>query len=106
MKAIMAFDTLAYANKLKAAGVSSEIAEAHASANLKMIESLVDTTLATKSDLAKMESHLKHQIGEVKFELKQDIKDLENRLTLRVGAIVAGSFGIFTALSSFLHLMH
>lgn len=118
MKTTIMLDTLAYANQLKAAGVPAHIAEAHATANAKMLEGLIDTQLATKRDLAELENKLEHRIDDLKFEVKQDInhlekdmhsrlKDLELRLTVRMGIVMSGVLGIYTAVAaSFLHLSH
>ncbi len=47
MPSVMTFDTLAYAKKLKAAGVSDEQAEVQAEA----LKDIVNTELVTKRDL-------------------------------------------------------
>ena len=47
MPSVMTFDTLAYAKKLKAAGVSDEQAEIQAEA----LKDIVNTELVTKRDL-------------------------------------------------------
>ena len=66
------FDTLAYAKRLKAAGFTEEQAEIQAEA----LSDLVEARLATK----------------------QDLKELEMRLTIRLGAIVASGIIIVAAL--------
>ncbi len=71
MKAI-AFDTLAYANKLMNVGFTREQAEVQAEA----IAELINDNLATKRDL----------------------QELEYRLLLKIGAMMAASVGIITAL--------
>lgn len=106
MKATFGFDTLAYANKLKTAGIPSEIAEAHAIANAELMENLVEGTLATKQDIIILEAKLENKITEVKSDLRQEIKDLENRLTIRVGALIIGSLGAFATILSLLHMFH
>ena len=72
MSEALAFDTLAYAKKLKQAGVPEQQAEMHAEA----LATIVDEKLATKRDL----------------------KELEMRLTIRVGAIAAGAITILAIL--------
>jgi hypothetical protein len=66
------FDTLQYANKLKAAGVPEKQAEVHAEA----MAELIDNRLATK----------------------QDLKELELRMTMKLGSIVVGSISILIVL--------
>lgn len=47
----MIFDTLTYANRLKAAGLEPKIAEAQAAANAELFSSLIEDRLVTKDDL-------------------------------------------------------
>jgi hypothetical protein len=94
MRAIT-FDTLAYANKLKAVGIEANIAEAHANANAELFGCLIEDTLATKQDMRHLEHRLEH-----------NIKDLETKLTLRLGTMMAVGIGILATLMSILHLSH
>lgn len=66
------FDTLQYAKKLKAAGVPEKQAEVHAEA----MAELVDNKLATK----------------------QDLKELELRMTIKFGSIVVSSMSLLVVL--------
>ncbi len=68
----IAFDTLAYTKKLKAAGVPEKQAEVQAEA----LAEIVDERLATK----------------------QDIKELETRMTVRLGSIMTAGIVIVAAL--------
>jgi hypothetical protein len=68
----VAFDTLAYARRLKRAGFSDEQAEIQAEA----LAAVVTETLATK----------------------QDLRELEYRLTLRLGGMVTVAIGAVAAL--------
>lgn len=54
----IAFDTLAYAKKLKSAGFTEEQAEIQAEA----LAELVNEQLATKRDLQELEMRLKHDL--------------------------------------------
>ena len=71
-----AFDTLAYARRLRSVGVSEEQAEAHAEA----LAATVTETLATK----------------------QDLRELEYRLTIRLGGMLAVTVATVTALARLL----
>jgi hypothetical protein len=53
------------------------MAEAHAG--------LIDERLATKSDVAVISSY----IEKLRLELKRDVKELENTLTIRLGKMLA-----------------
>jgi hypothetical protein len=73
----ISFDTLAYAKKLMAAGFTQQQAEVQAEA----LKDIIDDTLSTK----------------------QDLKDLENRLIIKVGGMYAASIAIVVALLKFVH---
>jgi hypothetical protein len=60
----MAFDTLQYANRLRAAGVSEEQAEVHAEA----LAEIIDEKLATKYDLDMAVLKLELKMAELKTE--------------------------------------
>ncbi|MBF0132389.1 MAG: DUF1640 domain-containing protein [Magnetococcales bacterium] len=76
MSAAIVFDTLAYTKKLKAAGVPESQAEVHAEAMAELIEE----RLATKQDLKELEMRLSHT------------------LTVRLGGMMAASVAIVAAL--------
>jgi len=77
--AIITFDTLAYANKLKSAGVPDEQAEIQA----KTFAEIIEERLPTKQDI---------------MDLRRDIKEMELRLTIRLGTIIAGAILIVATL--------
>jgi hypothetical protein len=77
--ATVTFDTLAYAKKLKAAGFTDQQAEVQAQAFAEIIEE----RLVTKQDIEL---------------LRRDMKELEMRLTLRLGGMMAASIAIVAAL--------
>ncbi len=58
MQAIITFDTLAYAKKLKAAGFTEQQAEVQAEA----LKDIIGERLATKQDLTELEMRLKHDL--------------------------------------------
>lgn len=73
------FDTLAYAKKLREAGFTEGQAEAQAEA----LRAVVDENLATKADIA---------------ELKRDLKELESRITIRLGGLIVAGIGVLAVL--------
>ena len=73
------FDTLAYANKLKEAGVPDKQAEAQCAA---LVE-LFDYQAATKKDLQESESRLRHDLD----GLRHDLKESESRLNEKISEI-------------------
>ena len=108
----IAFDTLAYTKKLKAAGVPEKQAEVQAEA----LAEIVDERLATKQGLKELELCLKQGLKELELRLsqeinkiatelkalemrlKQDLKELETRMTMRLGSIMAGGIVIVATL--------
>ncbi|MBF0422054.1 MAG: DUF1640 domain-containing protein [Magnetococcales bacterium] len=88
MSTAIAFDTLAYAKKLKAAGVPDAQAEIHAEAMAELIEE----RLATKRDLKELEDNL-----------RRDMKEMELRLMIRLGGMQAASIAIVAALVKLIH---
>lgn len=92
--AIATFDTLKFANTLKAAGVPEKQAEAQATAfadifhgNFKELATKDDldrVAQAAKADLEQAVKDLRQDSADVKTELKQDIKDVEQRLNAKI----------------------
>jgi len=77
------FDSLGYARKLEAAGFSREQAEVQTDA----LREIIEDRLATKSDLKALEA-----------QLEGKIRELEYRLTIRLGGMMAASIAIVAAL--------
>ena len=60
----ISFDTLAYANRLKAVGVESKAAEEMAEANAELFSELIENNLATKQDIVELhEDQASHVSG-------------------------------------------
>ena len=77
------FDSLGYFERLKAVGVPEEQAKVQANAMREVIED----KLVTKADLLA-----------AKAELQQQMRELEYRLTIRLGGMMAASIAIVAAL--------
>jgi len=65
----LTFDTLKFANRLKSAGMSDELAQAFAEAQKDVFAEALDTTLATKLDITRLESKLDHETSLMKWML-------------------------------------
>jgi DNA repair exonuclease SbcCD ATPase subunit len=73
------FDTLKFANALKAAGVPPAQAEAEAQVLAEALQvNLKD--LVTKDDLKLTKEDLQREMADLKKELKQDLKDVRQEL--------------------------
>jgi hypothetical protein len=82
--AAVTFDTLKFVKTLQAAGVDTPQAEAFAAA---VRDSTDAADLATKADLR-----------EVKAELKSDLRELELRMTIKLGTMLVATVGVAVAL--------
>ena len=87
------FDTLAYANKLKAAGVEPKIAEVQAELQAELLSELAQNTLATKADI----NCLKADINSI----RADMLALKNELLVKLGGMLAGCTVLLATLSAF-----
>ena len=87
----MIFDTLAYSQRLKAAGFTDAQAEVLAEANREMIAD----EMVTKTFL---QSELTAAINQLRTELRAEMKELEMRLTIRMGAIAVAVVAALAAI--------
>ncbi len=81
--ATIAFDTHAFVKELTQAGMP----EAQAEVLARSQATLIDEKLATKQDLKELEERLRH-----------DMKELELRLTIRLGSMMVVAIGVVAAL--------
>ena len=63
------FDTLKYAKQLEASGIPAAQAEAFVNAQREILGEVLDTTLATRSDLLKLESKMDKEFSAIKTDL-------------------------------------
>lgn len=80
MSHALAFDTLAYAKKLKAAGFTDQQAEAQA----ETMADLIDQNLATKADI------------EI---IRKEIAELGYKLTIRMGGMLVVAISVLAAIT-------
>ena len=81
--ATIVFDTYLYIKKLRAVGFTEEQAAVQA----ETIAGLINEELTTKRDLSEMEQRLDSRL-----------KELEYKLTIKLGAMMAASIAIIAAL--------
>ncbi|MDP3876379.1 MAG: DUF1640 domain-containing protein [Methylobacter sp.] len=90
--AAITFDTLKYANKLKAAGAESQIAEAEAEAEaLAEVFELNLKEVATREDLKHMEDRLNER-------LDARLLQLEQRMIIKLGGLMVVAIGAVATL--------
>ncbi len=78
MKARMTFDTLAYANRLKSAGLAAKIAETQAEAKAEILTSLIEEVVVTKQELSGFAT--KQDLSN--FATKQDLSNFATKQDL------------------------
>ncbi|MGH8490829.1 MAG: coiled-coil domain-containing protein [Gammaproteobacteria bacterium] len=123
----IAFDTLKFAKRLKEGGFTDQQAEALAQAEAEFIEQslaakrdlkelevalkrdLKEIEVALKRDLKELEIALKRDIEEIRggvkrdieglrADLKRDMKELEYRMTIKLGALLVVAVGAMATL--------
>jgi hypothetical protein len=82
------FDTFKFVDRLEKAGMPREQAAAIAEAQKDSLAEALDTTLATKADIVRLENR---------------IETLELRLTIKLGAFIAIAVGVLIAVLRFPH---
>jgi hypothetical protein len=88
------FDTLAYANKLKAAGVEEKQAEVQA----ETLALVIDEQMASSRDLKELELSMKRDLKELEIAMKHDNEKLKHELTLRLGTMLIVGIGAIATL--------
>jgi hypothetical protein len=115
----MHLDTLSYANRLKAAGMASALAEEQAMVMSEVLDSnvsqlatrteLQSTEKALRGEIQAVETALRGEIQSVEKNLKTDIKNLdhnlrqellllEQRMVIKLGGMMVLSLGLLTTL--------
>ncbi len=74
-----------YIGQLREAGVPEKQAEVH----LRILQEVIESNLATKRD-----------IEELRTDLKRNIKELEQKMTIKLGGLIVVTIGIIAALSN------
>ena len=90
----MAVDTHKAVKKLKEVGFD----EAQAEAVVRMVGEAFDDSVATKVDIAE----LRGEIREVRTELRAEIRDLEQRMTIKLGGLLVLALTLLTAINKWL----
>jgi hypothetical protein len=100
----VAFDTLRFSQRLTEAGLTSAQAAGAAAATAEAIGDLVGQ-LSTKHDHAMLRQELKADAAALRQEMvaelssmRRDIQQLELRMTVKLGAMIAGAVALTAAL--------
>lgn len=87
---MMAFDSLTFAQELEKVGVPTDQAQLLAS----LIRDQVLASVVTKVDLAHTEQRLDERIDRLEERLKAEMAQLEQRMTIKLGAMVVVAVGL------------
>ncbi len=79
------FDTFKFVERLEKAGMPREQAAAFSQAQRDSLAEALDTTVATKADIVRLENKIDNKI---EF-LTKDIQAMELRLTVKLGTFIA-----------------
>lgn len=95
--AVATFDTLKFANTLKAAGVPDKQAEAQAAAFAELIqvnfkelatkEDVDRLTKATKEDIERLGKELRREMSDLKEEMKREIAQFSARVDVQLATL-------------------
>ena len=87
------FDTFKYVDRLEKAGASRELAAAMAEAQKEAFAQALDTTVATKADIVRLDNKIDNRFD----SLTKDMQALELRLTIKLGSFLAVFAGLIIA---------
>jgi len=102
--AVATFDTLKFANTLKAAGVPPAQAEAEAQAFAEVIQINLKE-LVTKDDLKREVDDAKKELKQEIADVKREIKDVEQRLNTKIDLLAAELKNTRTELKGEIYLL-
>ena len=109
--ALVAFDTLRYAKKLKEVGVPEAQAEVQAEAlreQSEVVQEFIEQNLATKGDLKWLEKEMKTELRTVEERLTNRINETNSRInemsykiTIRLGGMLVAGIIVLGVLIKF-----
>ena len=91
------FDSLSYANRLKAAGMDAGLAEVQASAMTEVIQGQ-SQNLSTKQEVQQLGQDLHKDMQSLRLELQKDIQLLEQRMVIKLGSLMVLAIGVVATL--------
>jgi hypothetical protein len=87
------FDSLSYANRLKAAGMDGGLAEVQASVMTEVIQDHFHT-LSTKQELQQVSLDLRKEMQLLRLEVQKDMQLLEQRMVIKLGSLMVLAIGV------------
>jgi hypothetical protein len=92
------FNALVYTQQLEKAGFTREQAET----SLNVLIEIMTEQFATKSDLKELELRMESRF----LRLESTIRELENRMTIKLGTITAVALGLAVTLQHLFPVVH
>jgi hypothetical protein len=87
------FDSLTYANRLKAAGMDGGLAEVQASVMTEVIQDHFHN-LSTKQEVQQLSLDLRKEIQLLRLEVQKDMQLLEQRMVIKLGSLMVLAIGV------------
>jgi len=87
------FDSLTYANRLKAAVMDGGLAKVQASVMTEVIQDHFHT-LSTKQELQQLGQDLRKEIQLLRLEVQKDMQLLEQRMVIKLGSLMVLAIGV------------
>jgi len=91
------FDSLTYANRLKAAGMDGGLAEVQASVMTEVIQDHFHN-LSTKQEVQQLSLDLRKEIQLLRLEVQKDMQLLEQRMVIKLGSLMVMAIGLVATL--------
>jgi hypothetical protein len=91
------FDSLTYANRLKAAGMDGGLAEVQASVMTEVIQDHFHN-LSTKQEVQQLSLDLRKEIQLLRLEVQKDMQLLEQRMVIKLGSLMVLAIGVVATL--------
>ncbi len=95
------FDTFKFVDRLEKAGLSREQASAIVDAQKEAFSEALDSSVATRADLAATKAELKADIALVRSDMQEfraEVQALELRMTIKIGTLITLAVGTTVAL--------
>lgn len=91
--ATIVFDTYAYIKKLRAVGFTEE----QAAVQTETLANLIDEQLVTRQYFDVRMKELEVRLKEMETNLRHEMKELESRIIIKLGAMMAASIAVIVA---------
>ena len=91
------FDSLTYANRLKAAGMDGGLAEVQASVMTEVIQDHFHN-ISTKQEVQQLSLDLRKEIQLLRLEVQKDMQLLEQRMVIKLGSLMVMAIGLVATL--------